>query len=271
MYRSIIVAYNAGNEGRDALALAGRLAQPERARIVVVQAIPRCAGRDAMREVQTRMAAARAAMAAILEPGLEVDYRALVARPFAASVHAIADQERADLVVAGQSRLGPVARARLGGGAELLVDGSRCPIAVAAPDQAQRTPFAPRCVGVGFDGSPTGALAVCAAADLAAGLGTRLRLIAVGGPERAARAAARQLADCVPVEVVALRGDPALELLRQAAAGVDALVVGHGARDAERRPGVAARVMGNAGCPVWVVPSSAAAVVIGRHAAAAAA
>jgi nucleotide-binding universal stress UspA family protein len=271
MYRCIIVAYNAGNEGRDALALAGRLAQPERARIVVVQAMPRCAGPDAAREVETRMDAARAAMAAILEPGLEVEYRALVAQPFAPSVRAIAVRGEADLVVAGQSRLGPLARARLGGGVELLVDGSPCPIVVAAPDQAQRTPFAPHCVGVGVDGSPATALAVSAAADLAEGLGARLRLIAVGRPERAARLAAGRLGERVPVEVVALSGDPALELLRQAAAGVDALVIGHRQRHPERGPGVSARVMGNAGCPVWVVPWSAAGVVLGPRVAAAAA
>jgi nucleotide-binding universal stress UspA family protein len=272
MYRRIVVAYNAGNEGRDALALANRLAEAERTRIVVVQAMPRSAGRDAARETQTRIAAARASITAHLGPGLAVEYRALVAQPFAASVHAIAAEAAAELIVAGQSRLGPIARARLGGGAELLVAGSPCPIAVAAPEQAQRPPLDGACIGAGFDGSPAAMLAAYAAADLAGGLGARLRLIAVGGSERAAGVAAARLADRVAaVEVVALCGDPARALLGQPDAGVDALVVGHRECRPHRQLGVSVRVMGNAGCPVWVVPPSAAAVVLRPLVAAAAA
>jgi hypothetical protein len=47
--------------------------------------------------------------------------------------------------------------------------------------------------------------------------------------------------------------------------GVDALVVGHRDRRPRRRAGVFDRVMGNAGCPVWVVPSGAAALVLARR------
>ena len=270
MYRRIIVAYNAGNEGRDALALAARLAAPAHARIVVVQAMPTSPGPDTAREAATRMTAARASIAGIVGPWLECEYQPLVGGPFAASVHAAAEREEADLIVAGQSRLGPIARARLGGGAELLLAGSRWPIAVAAPEQAQRAPFLPRLLGVGFDGTPGAALAVCAAADLAHDIGARLRLITVGGSERAARMAAGRLAGGVEAAVIAPAGDPAHTLLGEAARGVDALVVGH--RDRRpRRAGVSLRVMGGAGCPVWVVPSGAAAVVLRRHAAAAAA
>jgi nucleotide-binding universal stress UspA family protein len=271
MYHRIVVAYNAGNEGRDALAIADRLARLERARIVVVQAMPRAGGRDAQREMETRVAAARASMAALLAPGLPAEYHPLVGRPFAPSVHAIADADDADLIVTGQSRLGPIARAHLGGGGELLVDGAPCPIAVAAPDQAQRAPFRAACLGVGFDGSPGAALAAIAAADLAHALGARLRLIAVGGAERAALVAADGLAERVPAHVVALSGDPVRALLGQPGAGVDALVVGHRERRPQGRLGVSVRVMGNAGCPVWVVPASAAAVVLGARTVAAAA
>jgi nucleotide-binding universal stress UspA family protein len=271
MYHRIVIAYNAGNEGRDALALADRLARPERARLVVVQAMPRSMGRDAARETQTRMAAARASITGLVAPDLDVDYRALVGQPFAASVHAIAAEEEAELIVVGQSRLGPLARARLGGGAELLVGGSPCPIAVAAPDQAQRAPFRAACVGAGFDGSPAAMLAAHAAADLAEALGARLRLIAAGGSIRAAGIAAARLAGRAEVDVVTPGGDPARALLGQPEAGVDALVVGHRERRPQGRPGVSVSVMGHAGCPVWVVPPSAAAVVLGSRAAMAAA
>jgi nucleotide-binding universal stress UspA family protein len=271
MYRRIVVAYNAGNEGRDALALAARLARPERARIVVVQTMPACGGWDVAREAATRMTAARASIATIVEPGLEVEYRPLVASPFTPSIHAEAAREEADLIVVGQSRLGPVARTRVGGGADALLARSRWPVAVAAPEQAQRGPFDARTIGVGFDGSPGSALALCAAADLARWLDADLRVVTVGGSGRTARAAAVRLAGEVRAEVVAPVGDPARALPGQAADGVDALVVGHRVRRPPGRPGVSLRVMGSAGCPVWVVPPAAAGLVLRRRAVAAAA
>src|SRR3954464_14059507 len=162
MYRRIVVAYNAGNEGRDALALAAGLARPERARIVVVQTMPARAGWGVARGTATRvtgardagapMTAARASIAAIVPAELECEYRPLVGRPFAPTINAVVAREDADLVVAGQSRLGPVARAAVGGGVELLLPRARCPIVVAAPEQAQRAPFEARVIGVGFDG-----------------------------------------------------------------------------------------------------------------------
>jgi nucleotide-binding universal stress UspA family protein len=267
MYRRIVVAYNAGNEGRDALALAAALARPERARIVVVQTMPARAGWDVARETATRMTAARASIAAVVPAELECEYRPVVGRPFAPTIDAVVAREDADLVVAGQSRLGPIARAAVGGGVELLLPRARCPIVVAAPEQAQRAPFDARVIGVGFDGSPGSALALCAAADIARDLGAGLRLVAVGGSRRDAGAAADRLAPDLRAQVVTPVGDPARALLGQAADGVDALVVGHRGRRAARRPGVSARLIGGAGCPVWVVPSGAAAVVLRRGAA----
>src|SRR3954466_7684815 len=143
MFRRIVVAYNAGNEGRDALALATRLARLDRARIVVVQAMPVSAGPNVAREAATRMTAARMSIAQVVAPDVEVEYRPFVTGGFAAAVHGVAAREDADLVVAGQSRLGPIARAWLGGGAELLLAGLRWPIAIGPPQQAERPPFRP--------------------------------------------------------------------------------------------------------------------------------
>jgi len=96
-----------------------------------------------------------------------------------------------------------------------------------------------------------------------------MRVIAVGGAKRDARAAAERLgADVGVLGVAAPAGDPARTLLGQAARGVDALVVGHRERPAGRA-GVSVRVMGGAGCPVWVVPPGAAAVLLRRRDAAA--
>src|SRR3954463_3471033 len=107
MYRRIIVAYNAGNEGRDALALATRLARLDRARIVVVQAMPAWAGPKAAREAATRMTAARTSIAQVVPVDVEVEYRSFVTSGFAASVQATATREDADLVGARHSRPRP--------------------------------------------------------------------------------------------------------------------------------------------------------------------
>src|SRR3954468_20835776 len=151
MYCRIIVAYNAGNEGRDALALAARLARLDRARVGGGPGMPVLGGSNAAREAATRMTAARASIARVVPVDVEVEYRPSVTSGFGASVRAAAAREDADLVVAGQSRLGPIARAHVGGGAELLLAGVRWPIAIAPPEQAERPPFRPRLIGVGFD------------------------------------------------------------------------------------------------------------------------
>src|SRR3954451_18428299 len=158
MFRRIVVAYNAGNEGRDALALATRLARLDRARIGVVQAMPLGAGPNAAREAATRMTAARASIAQVVAPDVEVEYRPFLTGEFAASVHAIAAREDADLVVAGQSRLGPLARGRLGGAAAPRPGGSGWRVVAAPPAEPGRRRFDPRAASVGFDGSPGAAL-----------------------------------------------------------------------------------------------------------------
>jgi hypothetical protein len=122
-------------------------------------------------------------------------------------------------------------------------------------------------LGVGFDGSPESALALCSAAALARDLEARLRVVATGVSGFDACVAAERLAAGVPADVVTPGGDPVRALLGQAADGVDALVVGHRARPAAQRASLSARLMGSAGCPLWVVPTDASGVVLRRRAA----
>ena len=116
-------------------------------------------------------------------------------------------------------------------------------------------------IGLACDGSHDAARALPVAAALARRAGGTLRLTSfgAGGCEPVAALLA-DVREGVPVEVVDLRGDPALGLLRQHCDGVDALVVGC----AQPQRAVWSRLLRNATCPVWAVGPCAAAPVATR-------
>jgi nucleotide-binding universal stress UspA family protein len=267
MYRRIVVAYTVTGEGRDALALAGRLASGDGGRIVVAHAIaspgPGRAGGDVLADVASRVALGRGAIREVLGPDAPAMYRPLVDRRQPRSIHALARRLDADLLVAGQSRLGPIARALAGGvPTGRLVDGAPCPVAV-APDGFQfRDGLDLRRIGVACDGSTDAARALPVAAALARRAGGTLRLISFGaGGREPLEALLADVREPVPVEVVDVRGDPALGLLRQHCEDVDALVVGC----APPQGAVWSRVLRDATCPVWAVGPCAAAPVAMRR------
>jgi nucleotide-binding universal stress UspA family protein len=88
---------------------------------------------------------------------------------------------------------------------------------------------------VGTDGSPTAALAVDRAAEVAKALGSRLTIVSVDRPERAQKvvdAEATRLADAgvtgIEVRTKTAQGDPASTLVAEAEQGdYDLLVVGN--------------------------------------------
>jgi len=268
MYSRIVVAYTVTGEGRDALALAGQLATGEDARIIVAHAIasppadrPR---RGALADVRTRVALGRDAIAEVLGLDAPAVYRPLVDRPYPSTVHTLARRLDAGLIVAGQSRLGPIARALVGGGVpiEPLVAGAPCPVAIAPAGQQFRTDLPLGRIAVPCDGSVESERALPFALAIAEDAGCALRLVAFDRAERAAvEAIAERLDTTVPVEVVALHGDPARNLLGQHGEGADAIVVGcPDPSTADGVPGGAmwSRVLRHATCPVWAIGPRAA-------------
>jgi nucleotide-binding universal stress UspA family protein len=272
MYSRIVVAYTVTGEGRDALALAGQLAAADDARIVVAHAIasPRATtrkARGALADVRTRVALGREAIHEVLGPDAPAVYRPLVDRPYPSTVHTLARRLDAGLIVAGQSRLGPIARALVGGGVSIepLVAGAPCPVAIAPAGQQFRSDLPLARIAVPCDGSVEAERALPFATALAEDVGCPLRLVAFDRAERdAAEAVADQLDTTAPVEVVALHGDPTRNLLGQHGEGADALVIGcpHPATS-DGVPGGAmwSRVLRHATCPVWAIGPSAVAPV----------
>jgi nucleotide-binding universal stress UspA family protein len=269
MYSRIVVAYTVTGEGRDALALAGQLAAADDSRIVVAHAIasPRTTRktRGALADVRTRVALGREAIEEVLGPDAPAVYRPLVDRPYPGTVHTVARRIGAGLIVAGQSRLGPIARALVGGGVpiEPLVAGAPCPVAIAPAGQQFRTDLPLGRIAVPCDGSLEAERALPFATAIAEEAGCALRLVAFDrGDRAAAEGVAERIDTSVPVEVVALHGDPARNLLGQHGEGADALVVGcPDPSTAGGVPGGAvwSRVLRHATCPVWAVGPRAAA------------
>jgi nucleotide-binding universal stress UspA family protein len=263
MYSRIVVAYTVTGEGRDALALAGRLATAADSRIVVAHAIasprPGRGNGGALADVRTRVALGRDAIREVLGPHAPAVYRPLVDRPYPSTVHALARRLGAGLIVAGQSRLGPIARALVGGGVpiEPLVAGAPCPVAIAPAGEQFRHEHPLSRLAVPCDGSPESRRALPFAAALAEDTGCVLRLMVfeqIGAD--AAEAALEAIGDRVPVEIAVLQGDPARTVLGQHGEGVDALIVGcPDPRAASNRPAGAiwSRALRHATCPVWAV------------------
>jgi nucleotide-binding universal stress UspA family protein len=171
MYARIVVGTNGSDESHGALALAGLLAVPSGAAVVVVHAYPgdgplRDAA-EAFAEDERAHAPADARLLAV--PGTSP----------ARVLHRVAERERADLLVVGSSRRGTVGRALLGDDARQAIHHAPCAIAV-TPRGYEAAPVAT--IGVGFDGAPDARAALETARELALAFGARLELVAAVAP-----------------------------------------------------------------------------------------
>ena len=200
-----------------------------------------------------------------------------------AELDRIAVAERTDAIIVGSTHRGRLGRVFPGSVGDRLLDGAPCAVGVAPRGYHQRTHPSIARIGVGYDGQDESRSALDTAMRLAHELDARLRLISVvraveqapGGishtPPGYARALEDYLSDnlrrggeSVPgdieVDTVLLEGDPASELAAQGET-LDLLVVGSRGYGPIRRVllgGVASSVVRLAPCPVMVIPRSAA-------------
>ena len=97
-------------------------------------------------------------------------------------LHALAEQEDADLIVVGSTHTGRAGRVLPGSTAERLLHGAPCPVAVAPNGYAQRSDQQPAVIGCGYDGSSSSRRALEEAGRLAAATGAKLQAIRVFEP-----------------------------------------------------------------------------------------
>lgn len=283
----IVIGLVEAEEGRDALALGGQLAQKLNATPIVVTALPYSAellGREQLdralaHDTETSFAVAREVL-----DGLRPQTRAVAGDSAAQALYEIAEDEGATVIVVGSTHRGPFGRVLPGSVGANLLSGAPCAVAVAPRGYRGRDDRRLRRVGVGFDGSAESWTALETGIGLARRLGAELAVITAVGPpgygygealsvltaeefHTRRQEDARRVLDLglarVPDEVTAdgrLINGEAPEALVSAAAGLDLLLIGSRGYGPLRRTvlgSTASAVIRRSPCPVMVLPRGA--------------
>jgi nucleotide-binding universal stress UspA family protein len=176
MFRSVLIGVDGTSHGRDAIALAGLLAEPggrltlahvqpgalpasvARAESHMVDPTYYAAGRDESRQLLERERTATGVDAALVTvPGPAVG----------PALHALAAEQSADLLVVGACKHRLAGRILIGDDTRASVMGATCPVAI-APHGFAVDARPPATIGVGFDLSAESRVALEVARDLAA-------------------------------------------------------------------------------------------------------
>jgi nucleotide-binding universal stress UspA family protein len=260
MARRIVVGFDGSEGAQDALALARSLAAREGASLVAVAATAD-GGPSRTAEEHPALGAG--------EPPISVRRMTGASAPEALSE--VAAEQEAELIVIGSTHRGRPGRVLPGSTGERLLEGAPCAVVIAPRGFAGRAHFGFGEIGVGFDGRGEARQALRFAAELAAGLDARLRLIGVeppageesaeadGGLARSIEQARADLGAEVDAVTEIIAGDPAATLADRGVE-LDLLVIGSRGRGPVRRViagSVSAEVIRTAPCPVIVVPRSA--------------
>ncbi|HYM54769.1 MAG TPA: universal stress protein [Solirubrobacteraceae bacterium] len=183
MFQNVLVGVDGGANGRDAIALARMLADPE-AKLTLAHVRPGLlhplhAITPALIEEE------RKASHELLEheraaAQLTAELVSVVSSTHARGLHEQAEEQGAELLVVGSSSRGPFRRAMLEDDTRASLNGAPCAVAVsavglAAPSSGTLT------IGVGYDGSDESRTALAAARALAERLGASLRAMQVVG------------------------------------------------------------------------------------------
>jgi len=253
MFGNILIGVDGRAGGRDAIALARRLAAPGASfTLAHVDAGPVSWWDHQMAEerVFDRSASMLAAERerAALPAGIVCVGGAAPAR----GLHDLAEERAADLIVVGSSRHSFLGRVLLGDDARASLDGAPCAVAIAPHGYAETSPPLDE-IGVGYDGSPESEHALATARELANRAGARIKALRVVSHQDV-REAEPNPADW-PVVALGLVGE--LDLLI-----VGARVDGSPGRVVDR--GVSRYLVGHAACPLLVLaptPATAGSVV----------
>jgi nucleotide-binding universal stress UspA family protein len=211
---------------------------------------------------------------------VETETRAIADSSVARALHALAEREKATLIVIGSSHRGSIGRVLAGTTAERLLHGSPCPVAVVPRSHAQQ-PGAIRSILVAYDGSAEAKAALYAAMTAGRALSAAVRVVrvlepasiaalnmtAASGYVTPAEEIEREAREAFDADIAALPnqerllaefvvGDPADELAERSQAA-DLLVTGsrgYGAMRAVLLGSVSRHLVRAAACPVIVVP-----------------
>jgi nucleotide-binding universal stress UspA family protein len=171
VFNTIVVGVDGRQGGRDALHLAGRLAEAGGGELVAVRAFPhhhRPALTGSPAVEAERLATQEALDHELAEMGISTARTHVIGETSPArALHRIAERERADVLVVGSTHRGGVGRVFVGDMALGSLHGSPCPVAVAPTGMANRDATPLNRIGVGFDGTPESRQALALAVALA--------------------------------------------------------------------------------------------------------
>jgi nucleotide-binding universal stress UspA family protein len=266
VFKRVLVGYDASERSEDALALALVLAAGAGAVTAVCVAWPEplAAGiGEGGPDIQP--ARAQQLLRALSERlGERLRTRVAVGSSPARVLYELAEDEGADLLVAGSTGRGRLARTLPGTTAESLLVAAPCAVAVAPLDYRDRVPARFERLGVAYVPGPDGDLALALAHAFAREAGAGLAVITAGedpSPDVLARLheSVSRLGGDVAITPKLIPGAPADVLLIEAAE-LDLLIMGSRRYGPLRRVllgSVSHAVLHRCPCPVLVTPRSA--------------
>ena len=276
MFANVLVGVDGRQGGRDAVALALKLAAPE-ARLTLAHIYGNwLVGRGASLALPARRKQSAALLARERElagvVAALVSFGDILA---ARGLRELAERQRAHLLVVGSSRRGKIGHVLMGDDSRAALNGAKCAVAIAPRGYADsgRTIG---CIGVGYDSSPESEIALAAARELADRYDCPLKarwVVCLPEVEREAPLPAdwgfaadrlrdkhlRRLRDLTNVEGEVTVGG-ASEELAQFAQDLDLLAVGSrgkGAIDRLLHGSVSSYLVWNVPCPLLVLPRGA--------------
>ena len=277
MFTNVLIGVDGRQGGRDAIALARQLAERE-ATITLAHVCTPILGRGAVEALEWQRADAQT----VLERERKlaaVDAHLVVRDPFpvGGGLHALAEEQQADLLVAGSTRHAFLGRVLMGDDCRAALDGAPCAIAIAPRGYALAAHRLKR-IGVGYDASPESEHALNAARELARQEGGAIKVMWVVSLQNVREekpipadwpSAIDELIDRhagylagLHVHGVVTYGGPREELA-QFGKNLDLLIVGsrgYGPTGRLAHGSVSRYLVGHATCPLLVLPRRAPAV-----------
>ncbi len=172
MFQRIVVGVDEREGGRDALALAGRLAAPGGTLILCRVHTGDPLGRRT-RATELEEEARQQLRAVAASAGVDGEPRVVESTTPGRGLHELAEEEHADLLVVGSTRRSLLGRVLIGDDTNAALNGAVCAVAV-APAGYAAAPSDIQEIGVGYDGSPGSVHALAVARELAADVGATL-------------------------------------------------------------------------------------------------
>jgi nucleotide-binding universal stress UspA family protein len=243
MFKNVVVGVDMHQGGRDAIALAQRLTEPDgKLRLAHVYAVDAhiATGSSAPYDAAQRDRALELLTKARDEAAVDAELSSVGAPSAGRGLHVLAEADGADLLVVGSSRRGLLGRVLLGDDTRAALNGAPCAVAVAPAGYSQEAGEL-RAIGVGYNGSAESEHALGVARRLAAQHGAELSAFEVvslpayvfaGGPaplgdaiDEMVKEARERVSALDGVEPHAAYGQPAEELAAYSAS-LDLLIVG---------------------------------------------